>query len=371
MDVPRRAFLLATAAAASQTAFGQNAAKVKTAMIGTGNRGSYLLQGVLEQPDAEVAALCDIKPDRLDKAATAAKRDNPKTYTDWRQIIDRKDIDAVYIATPPHLHSEMAVAALKSGKNVYCEKPIGVTPAQVKAVVEAARASNKIFTAGQQLRSQRLLAEAVRKIHEGIIGDILMIKAQRHANADLNHDGSSGDWYFDVTKSGGYLIEQSVHNLDLCNWVMRGHPLRAMGLGGINFYKNDPPGRTIYDNGHLVYEYDKGIKMSFTQNVFHPNRMPNGNQYVYVYGSKGAVDLMAGPAMLYPLDRNAQPQPLAEKAPDNQHAHIVRFYAAIRKAGENPADITIGATAALTAIIGHEAMSKEKIVKWEDLGVKV
>jgi myo-inositol 2-dehydrogenase/D-chiro-inositol 1-dehydrogenase len=120
-----------------------------------------------------------------------------------------------------------------------------------------------------------------------------------------------------------------------------------------------------------VYEYDKGIKMSFTQNVFHPRSMPNGNQYVYVYGSKGAVDLMAGPAMLYLNDRAAQPKPMVEKAPDNQHAHIVKFYAAIRSSGPNPADITIGAAAALTAIIGHEAMAKEKVVKWDDLGVRI
>jgi predicted dehydrogenase len=372
MDVHRRRFLLASAAVAAQSALGQSsAAKTRTALIGTGNRGSYLLQGVIEQPDAEVAALCDIKPDRLDKAATAAKRDNPKTYTDWRHIIDRKDIDAVYIATPPHLHSEMAVAALKSGKHVYCEKPIGVTPAQVKAVVEAARASNRVFTAGQQLRSVRLLVEAVRKIHDGAIGDILMIKAQRHANADLGHDSTSGDWYFDVSKSGGYLIEQSVHNLDLCNWVMGGRPVRAMGLGGVALYKNDPPGRTIYDNGHLVYEYDKGVKMSFTQNVFHPRTMPNGNQYVYVYGSKGSVDLMANPAVLYSFAQGSKPEPMAERSPDNPQAHTVAFYAAIRASGKNPADITIGATAALTAILGHEAMSKEKIVRWDDLGVKV
>ena len=53
-----------------------------------------------------------------------------------------------------------------------------------------------------------------------MIGDVIMVKAQRHATADLAHDGSSADWYFDVTKSGGYLIEQSVHNLDLCNWAI-------------------------------------------------------------------------------------------------------------------------------------------------------
>src|SRR6478735_9231949 len=122
----RRTFLLTTAAVASA----QPTQRVGTGMIGVGNRGSHLLGGVLQQPEAKVLALCDIKPDRLDKAATNAAKDNPKTYADWRSIVDRKDIDAVFIATPPYLHSEMAVAALEAGKNVYCEKPVGVTPAQ-------------------------------------------------------------------------------------------------------------------------------------------------------------------------------------------------------------------------------------------------
>src|SRR5262245_43344313 len=161
MDPQRRLLLLASAAAV-RGAFAQGSDKVPTALIGIGGRGTNLLQGVLQQPNAKVAALCDLKPDRLDKAATTAVRDNPNTYTDWRRIIDRKDIDAVFIGTPPHLHSEMAIAALKSGKHVYCEKPLGVTAAQVKALVEAARGSNRVLTAGQQLRSQRLLKEAVR-----------------------------------------------------------------------------------------------------------------------------------------------------------------------------------------------------------------
>jgi predicted dehydrogenase len=371
MKVDRRHFFLASAAAAGASAFAQSGNKVRTAMIGTGNRGSYLLQGVLQQPDVQVVGLCDIKPDRLDKAATAAARDNPKTETDWHRIIDRKDVDAVFVATPPYLHSEMAIAALKSGKHVYCEKPIGVTPAQVKALVAAARASNRIFTAGQQLRSQKLLADAVSRIHQGVIGDVIMIKAQRHANADLPHDGSSGDWYFDVNKSGGYLIEQSVHNLDLCNWVTASHPLRAMGLGAIVFYKDQPPGRTIYDSGNLVYDYAKSVRMTFAQNVFHPRGLPAGGQYVQVFGTKGAVDLMAGPAMMYSLEQGVQPVALAEKTQDDPHAHTVKFFACVRGNGPNPADIKIGAAAALTAILGHEAMSKEKIVRWDDLGVDV
>src|SRR5437773_1343715 len=201
------------------------------------------------------------------------------------------------------------------------EKTIGTTPAQVRAILDAAKGSRKVFVAGQQLRSMKQHGETVRRIREGAIGDVIMVKAQRHANADLDHDGTSGDWYFDVTKSGGYLIEQSVHNLDLCNWIIGAHPTRACGLGAIVMYKNDPPGRTIFDCGSLTYDYPGGVKMSFTQNVFHPASMPNGNQYVYVYGTKGAIDMMGG-AMLYPLGREGKPSELVQKEPIDNNAHI-------------------------------------------------
>src|SRR5450756_1682319 len=368
MSVNRRFFLFGSALAAH--AF-QSEKPVGTGMIGVGNRGSFLLEGVIRQPNAKVLALCDIKPDRLDKAATAAARDNPATFADWRRVIESKDVDAVFIATPPYLHSEMAIAAIKAGKNVYCEKPIGVTPAQVRALLDAAKGSGKVFVAGQQLRSQKQLGETVRKIHEGVIGDVIMVKAQRHATADLDHDGTSADWYFDVTKSGGYLIEQSVHNLDLCNWAIGAHPTRACGFGGILLYKNNPPGRTIFDCGTISYDYPGGVKMSFTQNVFHPRGMPNGDQYIYVYGTKGAVNLMGTPTM-YALSGESKPVVLAEKPQqEDSHAHIAAFYNSVVNGAKPPADITVGATAALTAILGHQAMIRQQVVDWQRLGVEL
>ena len=367
MEIDRRLFVLGATASAARAFQPQTA--VTTGMIGVGNRGSFLLEGVLRQPNARLAALCDIKPDRLDKAATAAARDNPATYADWRRVIERKDIDAVFIATPPYLHSEMAIRALEAGKNVYCEKPIGITPEQVRALLAAARRSSKVFVAGQQLRSQKQLQETVGRIADGAIGDVLMVKAQRHATADLPHDGTSGDWYFDVAKSGGYLVEQSVHNLDLCNWAIGAHPLRACGFGGILLYKNDPPGRTIFDCGSLTYEYPNGVEMSFTQNVFHPGSMPNGNQYVYVYGAKGAVDLMNG--TMYPAARGSQPVVLAEKRREDQYAHLAAFYESIVHGAPPPVDVKIGATAALTAILGNQAMTRQKVVTWSEMGVEV
>ena len=364
----RRSFLMSSALGAQAVLAQESNEKIGTAHIGVGNRGSYLLTGVLEQPEARVVALCDNKPDRLDKAATAASKYNPATTSDWRKILERKDVDAVFIATPPYLHAEMAIAALKAGKHVYCEKPIGMTPESVRDLVRAARASNRVFQAGQQMRSLHQLSDAVRRIHEGVIGDVLFVKAQRHAAADLDHTGSSCDWYFDVKKSGGYLIEQSVHNLDACNWAVGQYPVRATGFGGIGLYKNDPPGRTIMDHSSLTYEYPNGAKLAFTQMVFHPRGMPNPNQQIYVYGTKGAVELL-NTTTAYPLGQGGSSQELAAKVTEPPHAHTTAFYDCIRKGAKSPAGIEVGAAAALTAIMGHIACTEKRIVNWSEFEV--
>ena len=364
----RRSFLVHSAAAPALLAQSPNN-QIATAVIGVGNRGSSLLSDILNQPDARVVALCDNKPDRLDKAATAAARFNPATTSDWRKIIERKDVDAVYIATPPFLHSEMAVAALKAGKHVYCEKPIGTTPAQIRELLNVARQTKRVFIAGQQMRSMIQLSEAVRKIHDGAIGDILFVKAQRHASADLNQNGPSADWYFDFKKSGGYLVEQSVHNLDACNWVIGQHPTRAAGFGGLNLHKDEPKGRDIMDHQSITYDYANGAKLSFTQMVYHPRKMPVNNQTINVYGSKGAVELLYS-TNFYSLD-DATQSVLAEKVEEKSDAHTRAFFDCIRTGAKSPADITIGATAALTAILGNEVCRQGRVIEWKELGVEV
>src|SRR6266545_1885150 len=149
----RRHFFLGTLAAAlPRRASAQSPSDtIRTGHIGTGNRGSYLLRTVLEQPNVKVTAICDIKPDRLDKAATAAAKHQPATTTDYRKLLEREDVDAVYIASPCDLHVEMAIAALKAGKHVYCEKPAGITPESVAELVRVARASKTVFQIGQQM----------------------------------------------------------------------------------------------------------------------------------------------------------------------------------------------------------------------------
>jgi predicted dehydrogenase len=318
-------------------------------------------------------AVCDLKPDRLDKAATTAARDNPKTYTDYRKLLEQKDIDAVFIASPCDLHVEMAIAALKAGKHVYCEKPAGVTPESIKELVRVVKGSKTVFQIGQQMRSQVRLGKTIEKIHQGAIGKVVMLKAQRHAGNDLAHDGPSADWFFNAKRSGDVIVEMAVHNLDVCNWALNSRPDRASGFGGALVWPNDPPGRTNMDGYTLSYEYANGVKMSFTQVFFHPNGMPGGGQYFYVYGTEGGIDLSN--STLYRRERGAKPEVLVPEdprdSPRGRDAHIAAFFESIRTGKKPPAGIVEAATGALTAIMGREAIYRKKMMTWHELGVEI
>ncbi|HWR54421.1 MAG TPA: Gfo/Idh/MocA family oxidoreductase [Bryobacteraceae bacterium] len=369
-ELNRRHFIAASGLAAAGTLLGADD-PVGTGFIGTGNRGSYLLQTVVkEQPGAKVVAVCDLKHDRLDKAATLAARDAPATFTDYRRLLDRKDVNAVFIASPCDLHVEMAIAALKAGKHVYCEKPAGITPQSIADLVKVAKASKTVFQAGQQMRSNARFAKVAEKLREGVAGKLFMVKAQRHAGDDLDHEGSSAEWFFNAARSGDVIVEMAVHNLDLCNWMLDSRPERAAGFGGTLLWKNDPPGRTNMDGYTLSYDYANGAKLSFTQVFFHPDAMPNGGQYVHIYGTEGAVDLMNG--TFYPRVRGAKPVVIAPRQPEPAvEPHIAAFYQAIRGERKPAADITVAATAALTAILGREAIYQKRVTTWKEMGVEI
>ena len=247
--------------------------------------------------------------------------------------------------------------------------PAGINAASIQQLVDVARSSDRVLQIGQQMRSLTRLRRTIEKIQEGVIGEVIMVKAQRHASADLPHDASSGDWFFDAKRSGDVIVEMSVHNLDCCNWVIGSRPERAAGFGGTLLWKNDPPGRTNMDGYSLSYEYANGVKLSYTQVFFHPRGMPGGGQTTYVYGTKGAVDLDTATA--YSLDRNTKPVALAEPVEEDRHAHVAAFFECIRTGRKSPADITVAATAALTAILGREAIYRKQVLAWESLGVRV
>ncbi len=344
-------------------------------MIGIGHRGTALLKQVLRQNGVKVVAVCDTDPKARDAAQGLAKRDNPKSYSDYRQVLDLADVDAVVVATPCDLHSKMAVAALAAGKHIYCEKPLGIVPEQVAAVLNAARASDRIFQIGQQLRYRPQLQEAMAHLHQDrIAGELLAVRAQRDSTpSPPNEKRDRPSWYLDVKRSGDLIVENSVHNLDICNWIVGGHPLSACGHGGTYLPKRRPLKETMMDAFSVKYIYENDVAVDFTQYKLHPaslKTLPNWQWYV-IFGRKGAVELTHTEGRFDPMYGG---EPVLVVSEANRKAGgdaMAEFYASIRENRKPFAGIEVAATAALTAILGREAIYQKRIVNWKELGVEI
>ena len=377
-ELNRRSFLAGSMAALPHAVSIQAAAApVTVGVIGTGARGSFLLDAILTLPGVIIQALCDIKPDRLDKAASRAARDNPATYSDYRKIIERKDIQAVWIATPCDLHVEMAIGALLAGKHIYLEKPVGITPESIRELLKAAKGRKTVFQTGHVMRSYPYLKTGVARVRDGVAGKIIMIRAWRHSSSAFNPNPntSSADWYNDVKRSGDLIVENAIHNLDVCNWFAGSRPDLAAGFGG-TLMKNEPPGRINTDCYTLSYEYANGVKLSFSQLGFHPSGLPYGGQGFQIYGTEGAVEVVyanAGKTIFYSRTPGRKPEVLsesAESAPQDYHFQV--FFDAVRSGKTDVAGgLEVGAIAALTSIMGREAFTRKKIISWSEMGVEI
>jgi len=338
---------------------------VRVAFIGVGNRGSYLLKTMLKVPGVKIVAICDIDPEALKNAVDAATAagNTPEPYAEFRKMLDRKDIDAVVIATPVDLHKEMAIAALEVGKNVYCEKPMALDPEQCRMVTNAAKSAKGIFQAGFQLRHDPNRAASMKLIHEGGIGKVLFIQAYRHTG-DLPRQTL---WYFDRSRSGDNIVEQACHIIDLMVWAAGSHPLRAFGTGGINLFKNVPPGRTTMDNYAVIYEFPNDVRFEFSHIYFDPPHFSGIKERVY--GSQAAVDLAT--ATVTELSKEAQPKQL--EVPDaGQDAGYLSLAAFIDNARGHKTplnNVDSARISTLTAMMGRKSIYEPRVVECAELHV--
>lgn len=350
--------------------------ELRVASVGVGSRGSSLLTQALAQQNVRIAAICDIDPQARDKGLTAAARDQPKSVTDYRHVIDMKDVDAVLVATPCDLHAEMAAACLEAGKYVYCEKPLGVTPEQVESVLRASRKSKAFLQIGQQLRYFPALREAMRLLHqERVAGQIFVVKAQRHSTPTRpgTERRARPAWYEDVRRSGDLIVENAVHNIDACNWILESRPASAYGHGKKYLPTPIPAGTQMMDGFSVEYIYDNDAHLDYSQLYLHARglkTLPNGQWYM-IFGDKGTVHLTHDDAVFYPM-HGEQPQNLISPEIKAKKENAMEdFMACIRENRKPFADIRVGATAALTAILGREAIYKRRSVAWKELGVNV
>jgi len=253
-------------AQARRAAAGRDARPVKCAFVGVGSQGMADLKRALSVPGVQFVALCDIYKPNLDRAL--ALTPGAKGYADYRQVLDRKDVEAVLIATPLFAHALVAVDALKAGKHVFCEKMMAYSIEDAKRMARAAVASKHVLQIGHQRRSNLIYNHGWELINKAkVCGKVTHVRAQWNRNGSWRRpvpkDTNDRHWNWRLYKdlSHGLMAELGTHQIHVANWYLGEAPSAVMGAGGINFWKD---GRTVFDNVEVIYEYPSGVKLNYT-----------------------------------------------------------------------------------------------------------
>jgi predicted dehydrogenase len=273
-------------------------------MIGTGSRGQYLLHHLSKIGNGRCVALCDIFEPNLNKGIKAIGT-NPKGYKDYRELLARRDIDAVIIATPLYEHFPITRDALLAGKHVFCEKSLVFKPEEVHALRKLANEHPKqILQVGLQRRYSQFYQTAKQMIDKGMLGKVT------HMNAQWNRNGNSKPWQMasmDPARgktsiwrlfreySGGLTAELGSHQIDVADWIFGSSPEFVTGIGGNEFVRD---GRDIYDNIQLIFKYPHGQKMMY-QSVSTNKHLPlfGGARTEFgetIMGTEGTIEITVG-----------------------------------------------------------------------------
>jgi predicted dehydrogenase len=286
----RRAFLMSAAsAAAARRAAGANE-RIRVGVVGTGGRGQYLMNQLLKIGGVDFPAVCDIYDVRRDQAAKLAGGQAEK-YLDYRPLVERKDLDAVIVATPDHWHGTVAVDAMRAGKDVYIEKPMVHKAAEGQAIVRTARETRRVAQVGMQGRGLPQFTGAKRDyVDSGILGKIGLARTWYLSNAGYVQQAPPGmerkpdglDWdrwlgpgpkvpwnpdiYFSPYKwlhyDGGMIMGIAIHVVDSAHhWLGLAKPLSCVAGGGTYFYED---GRDTPDVVTFILDYPGKVTVTFT-----------------------------------------------------------------------------------------------------------
>jgi predicted dehydrogenase len=310
----RRAFIGGAAASgimilSSRTAFSYEAnSAVRIGLLGCGSRGTTVATSFAKNTPARIVALADLFPDQLAAAKTHFDQVNASLGVPaidpslmfrgshaFEELAASKAVDSIQISTPPWFHVQHLDAAIAAGKHAYCEKPLGVDVAQTQHALEIGkRAQGRVsFDVGFQVRSAPPIAEVVRRIHAGDLGKLVCISAHYNAPNAVSHSGANWspdefrlrNWLWDRVLSGDILVEQNIHVIDLCNWIIGAHPIKATATGGRNAVTH--AGDT-WDNYQVIYTYPNGVHLSFSSTQWGNNGFFDVTERVF--GEKGIAE---------------------------------------------------------------------------------
>jgi len=368
---------------------------VRVGLLGCGRRGSADATSIAQHTTARVVALADLFPDALEKAklrfdalaqskgyaGVARTFAGPDAY---RQMAESADVDAIVIATPAYYHPEHLAAVVAAGKHVYCEKPVAVDVNGTRRVLEiGAKAEGKVsLDVGFQIRSAPPFVELVRRIHAGALGEIHAGSA--HYFCGLPDypawPGASPaqarlrNWLSDRVLSGDIIVEQNIHAIDICNWVLGTHPVSAIGRGG-------PEGRNgagdVYSHFDVVFTYPNAADISFSSVQFGKGKFDVDERFFGTRGSsQSPYSGRLGTEGEEPWAWEGSDKPASGEFSatgtfeDNlAHADEEKHKAFIESivSGKLHNQAATGVESALTAMLGREAAYRKHEITWQEL----
>ncbi len=261
---------------------------VRVGLLGCGGRGTEDATNLIDTGGARVVALADLFQDQLEKARdNFNKLQQDKGYAAldtsqlfvgpnaFQQIAASKEVDAIVIATPPFYHPQHLEAAVAAGKHVYLEKPVAVDVPGAKKVMEIGkRAGGKLsLDVGFQIRDCPPFVELVKRIHGGALGKIICGESYYFASY-LDRPAWPNvtpverrlrNWVYDRALSGDIIVEQNIHVIDICNWVLKSHPVKVSASGGRAGRLTDGD---VYGNYNVLFHYPDGVDVTFSSTQF-------------------------------------------------------------------------------------------------------
>ena len=358
--------------------------RIGLGVIGTGQRGTYVMTLFQKNADLEVRALCDVYSARIDKAQQDAP--NTKTFGDHRELLALKEVDAVLIGTPDHWHKEIAVDAMNAGKDVYVEKPLCRKRDEAPVMVRAARATGRICQVGLQQRSGPIYLEPKEKyIAAGALGKISHIDAIWHGGpvrplpTEPAEKPSNLDWlrflgpvrYRDwspgqylnfrafLDYNGGKMTDFGHHWMDVVHMYMGERPPKsAVFAGGIYYDFHD--GRTAPDTCNALFEYD-GFSVLFQSNAY------VGAEYgLTFYGDKGKLFVNRNRYEFTAAVKGAQPE--EKRIPGDITSDHVRNFLDCCKSRKLPnADVAIAAVSIIPPLLGVQSYEEQRRLRFDPL----
>jgi myo-inositol 2-dehydrogenase/D-chiro-inositol 1-dehydrogenase len=386
---PRRDFIKTAAVAGTgllivkpETVFGSRAnSALQLGIIGCGGRGNTVGAEFVRSTDTHVVALADLFDDRL--AATRERFDKladekghtrlsdaqvfkgPRAY---EQLV-RAGVDAVLISSPPYFHPDHFEAAVAAGRHVYLEKPVATDVHGCKRIMKAGQqADGKVNVhVGFQTRYAPPVRDLAARIHNGGIGEIVCVQAFYYSG-DLARRAKPGmsraearirEWVFDKVLSGDIFVEQNIHIIDTCGWMLQAHPVMATATGG---RKARTDVGDVYDHYNVTLSYPNDVHLTFGSTQFTKGWSDQGARF---FGTTGVAEYHhRGGARIHgdtPWDSGV------DNTLEQANAEKVKAFVDGIRSGTFVNESKQGAESTLSTILGRTAAYKDAEVTWDKL----